>query len=47
MELPCAVYSILTIWAFWKFLEEKEYTYISLALLVGFMLSNIKNDGLL
>jgi hypothetical protein len=28
-------------------LEEKEYTYISLALLVGFMLSNIKNDGLL
>ena len=25
MELPCAVYSILTIRAFWKFLEEKEF----------------------
>ncbi|EKD24785.1 MAG: hypothetical protein ACD_80C00152G0004 [uncultured bacterium (gcode 4)] len=47
MELPCAVYSILTIRAFWKFLEEKEYTYISLALLFWFMLSHIKNDWLL
>ena len=47
MELPCAVYSILTIWAFWKFLEEKEYTYISLALLLGFILSHMKYDGLL
>ena len=47
MELPCAVYSILTIRAFWKFLEDKDYNYISLALLLGFMLSHIKNDGLL
>ncbi len=45
MELPCAVYSILTIWALGKFLEEKEYSYFSLALLLGFMLSYVKNDG--
>ena len=47
MELPCAVYSLLTIRAFWKFLEDKEYDYIALALLFWFMLSHIKNDGLL
>jgi len=47
MELPCAVYSILTIWAFWKFLEEKDYSYIALALLLGFILSHIKYDWLL
>jgi hypothetical protein len=44
MELPCAVYSIITIWAFRKFLEEKDYSYISLALLLGFILSHLKND---
>lgn len=47
MELPCVVYSVLTIRTFWKFLEEKEYSYISLALLFGFILSHIKNDWLL
>jgi hypothetical protein len=47
MELPCAVYSVLSIWAFWKFLEERDYSYISLALLLGFILSHIKNDGLM
>ena len=47
MELPCAVYSLITIWAFWKFLEEKDYDYMSLALLLGFVLSHIKNDWLL
>ena len=47
IELPCALYSILNIRAFWKFLEDKDYNYISLALLLGFMLSHIKNDGLL
>lgn len=47
MELACATYSVLTIRSFWKFLEEKEYSYISLALLTGFILSHIKNDWLL
>lgn len=47
MELACAAYSVLTIRSFWKFLEEKDYSYISLALLLGFILSNIKNDWLL
>lgn len=47
MELPCAIYSVLTLWALWKFLENKEYDYIWLALLFGFMLAHIKNDGLL
>jgi len=47
MELPCAVYSVLTIRAFWKFLEDKDYDYISLALLLWFILSHIKNDWLL
>ncbi len=47
MELACATYSVLTIWAFWKFLEERDYDFITLALLLGFILSNIKNDGLL
>lgn len=47
MELACAAYSILTIWSFWKFLEGKDYGYMSLALLLGFILSNIKNDWLL
>jgi len=47
MELACATYSVLTIWALRKFLEEKEYSYISLALLLGFILSHIKNDWLL
>ncbi len=47
MELPSAVYSILTIRAFWKFLEEKDYDYVALGLLLGFMLSHLKNEGLL
>lgn len=47
MELACAVYSILTIWALWTFLETKEYEYIWLGLLLWFILSHIKNDGLL
>lgn len=45
MELASATYSLLTIWAFWKFLEDKNYEYISLWLLLWFMLSYIKNDG--
>lgn len=45
MELPSAAYALLTIWALWKFLEGKDYAYISLALLSWFILSYIKNDG--
>lgn len=45
MELASAAYSVLTIWALWKFLEEKEFNYITLALLLWFILSYIKNDG--
>lgn len=47
MELASAAYSILTIRALWKFLETKEYDYIWLGLLLWFILSHIKNDGLL
>jgi len=45
MELASAAYSLLAIWALWKFLEENDYDYISLALLCWFVLSYIKNDG--
>lgn len=45
MELASAAYSLLAIWALWKFLEEYEYAYISLALLSWFILSYVKNDG--
>ena len=45
MELPSVLYALLTIWAFWKFLEEKDYVYISLAILSWCILSYIKNDG--
>lgn len=47
MEFPCVVYSILTIRALRKFIEDKDYDYIWLWLLLWFMLSHIKNDGLL
>lgn len=47
MELASTAYSILTIRALWKFLENKDYSYVSLGLLIGFILSHIKNDGLL
>lgn len=47
MELPCAIYSVITVRAFWKFLEEKDYSYISLWLLLWFILSHLKNDWLL
>lgn len=47
MELACTAYSVVTIWLFYKFLEERDYTYISLGFLVGFILSHIKNDWLL
>lgn len=45
MELASAAYSLIAIWALRKFLEEKEYSYISLALLSWFILSYVKNDG--
>ncbi len=45
MELPSAAYALLTIWALWRFLEDQDYDYISLALLFWFVLSYIKNDG--
>lgn len=45
MELGSAMYSILTIRALSAFLETKDYSYISLGLLFGFILSYIKNDG--
>ena len=47
MELPCAVYALLTLWALWKFLKVSDYSYITLALLLWFILAHIKNDWLL
>lgn len=47
MELASAAYSIITIRAFRKYLEDKDYSFISLGLLTGFILSHIKNDWLL
>ncbi len=47
MEMPCTIYSVFTIRAFWKFLTEKDYGYLSLWFLLGFILCNIKNDWLL
>jgi hypothetical protein len=45
IELPSAVFSVLTIWALYEFLEKKEYHYISLGILLWGILSQIKNDG--
>lgn len=45
MELASAAYSLLTIWALWKFIEEWLYEYVALWLLFGFILSYVKNDG--
>jgi hypothetical protein len=45
MELPSAVFSVLTIWAFWKFLEEKDYSYVALWILLWSIVWQIKNDG--
>jgi len=44
MELASAAYSIIAIRAFRSYLENKDYDYISLWLLSGFILSHIKND---
>lgn len=47
MELACAAYSIITLRFLWKFLEWKDFDYLSLALLFGLILSHVKNDWLL
>ena len=47
MELPCTIYSIITIWIIYKFLERKDYSYLSISILLCCILSHIKNDGLL
>ena len=45
MELPSAVFSVLTIRAFYEFLEKKDYSYIALGVLLWSILWQIKNDG--
>ena len=44
MELPCVMYCILSIWAFYQYLEKEDNDYLSLGLLFCFILSYIKND---
>ena len=45
MELASAAYSVLAIRAFWKFLEEKNYGYVALGILLISILAQVKNEG--
>ncbi len=45
-EILSAMYSILCIWAFYRYLESKDISYITLWLILGAMLAYAKNDGL-
>ncbi|MDD5213788.1 MAG: hypothetical protein PHG82_05170 [Candidatus Gracilibacteria bacterium] len=46
LDLACAIYSVFSIYFLYLFLEKKDYDYLSMGLLFGFILSSIKNDGL-
>lgn len=45
MELSSITYCIICVRLFYKYLEEKDFDYISLWLLFWFIISYIKNDG--
>ena len=45
MDLPLTIYCIISAWLFYKYLESKDFDYLSLWLLFWFIVSNIKNDG--
>lgn len=47
MDLPLIFYCIVTAWLFYQYLETKEFDYLSLWLLFWFIVSNIKNDGII
>jgi len=47
MDLPSAIYSVLVIYFLYKYLSSDDYDMLSLWLLFGFILSNIKNDWLI
>ena len=45
MELPSIIYCIICVRLFYKYLEDKDFDYLSLWLLFWFIISYIKNDG--
>ena len=45
LDLTMILYCIVSAWLFYQYLESKDFDYISLWLLFGFIASNIKNDG--
>ncbi len=45
MDLPSIIYCIICVRLFYKYLEDKDFDYLSLWLLSWFIISYIKNDG--
>ena len=45
LDLASSVYAVLSVWSFYVFLENKDYSYLTLWVLFGSILSYIKNDG--
>ena len=45
MELPSIIYCIICVRLFYRYLEDKDFDYLSLWLLFWFIISYIKNDG--
>lgn len=46
LELTSATYTVITIYAIYRFLEEKDFDFLLLGTLFWFTLANIKNDWL-
>jgi hypothetical protein len=46
-DLACAIYSVFSIYFIYQFLENNDFDDLSLWLLFGFILTNVKNDWLI
>lgn len=47
MDLPLIIYCVLSAWLLYQYLESEDFDYLSLWLLLWFIVCNIKNDGII